>query len=93
MLVVHFMKLLLPFYLTTDAIGKEWVQFFGRECVTLPQESAGKASSLDTHRACVSVCQDESCSGPCHKLFSNQGAAKLRLVGFNDNIRSLKSCY
>ncbi|OXA61013.1 uncharacterized protein LOC110843004 [Folsomia candida] len=73
--------------------GKEHVQFLGKTCTTLAPQYANWTSSIDSHRSCVSVCQDTNCEGPCRKVFSNQGISRLSQTGFNDNIQSLISCY
>ncbi|CAL8069790.1 unnamed protein product [Orchesella dallaii] len=73
--------------------GKEYVQFVTKACSNLPTEYKDWASSVDTHRSCASVCTTENCAGPCYNVYSNQGLSKLRLIGFNDKIKSIKSCF
>ncbi|ODN05161.1 hypothetical protein Ocin01_01519 [Orchesella cincta] len=73
--------------------GKEYVQFVSKACANLPKEYTDWASSVDTHRSCASVCTTENCAGPCYNVYSNQGVSKLRIIGFNDKIKSVKSCF
>lgn len=74
-------------------LGKEYVQHITKDCINLPKEYSDWASSVDTHRACASICTSENCAGPCHNVYSNQGMSKLRVIGFNDKIKSVRSCF
>lgn len=95
--LAHYSKLSIEItiynYWNKKIIGKEYIQYISKACINLPQEYSDWASSVDTHRTCASVCTSENCAGPCHNVYSNQGISKLRRIGFNDKIKSVKTCF
>ena len=74
--------------------GKEHIEFLERgKCTNLPEAVSNWASSVDTHRSCAVVCELPDCQGTCHRVLTNQGISKLRLLRLNDRISSVKDCF